>query len=573
MPGSVIDPECRGGGGCELESQTCRARHRTSVILSQYDRLTHHGALGRLIRVVDGLESIDYRLVVVDNAEPGDWVHRVSERLIHAGGDNSCREFSAFERGVEVLERLGIETDLYILVTDAFMAYGEEYLDLVGEDAIRLAMDQAACVGWVDSFGVPCRLLDLDYSYWVRTSFVLMPAEVLRRLWPLNPGLDPAAFFVDSLADSESGPFLDTAPLSKELKARLLDWLTTSHRRQETDTGVWHSAFELNEASLESFKAKTLAILREHLTSARLASLGVPCFDLRLASRIAESRVIRRCFEAEPERWQWLAFINELSAPQPRLHIEAVHAPKVMSHGDPSRIEVGGWILGEPPVESVVVRSSCGESFVVPCSIPRPDVIAAYPEFSEIRCGFALSTELSHLRPGFHRLTLEAESVGITAELVDLVVEPRLDLRFHQAEVEGFVSADNRVTVSLEGEVHSSRPLERVEADWEVVAAEDPVRMVGAEDQPGDLFRYEVRVRAVVGACRLRFTDAQGTSFTWRRLPASVAGAEGEGMIAVAPERTLSLVRLHRTRSKGVDRTRSDQEVENEAECGADPDS
>ncbi len=259
---------------------------RLSVVLLQYEvEGKYPQALPRLLAVLDRLRSVEVSLVLVDNGREGDWEHRVSENILQVGGDNRAWEFSGFDRGLEALDRWRPGADLVVLVTDAFQAYGDGVLELIDERVVECALRLRACIGWMDSFGLQqCRIGNLTYDTWLRSSFVFLPAESLASVRPLSGDLES----LDLFGDSPEAPFSDAAEISENLRELLLEWLTTLEPERSRLAERWHSRFELSAETLPLFRAKVCSILREHLLSARLREAGVACYDYRCLPLLAK---------------------------------------------------------------------------------------------------------------------------------------------------------------------------------------------------------------------------------------------------------------------------------------------
>ena len=281
---------------------------RLAVVYAQYDRAKYPRALLRLVGLLDTLGTGEATVVVVDNAAEGDWCHAVSQTLVHLGGDNSGWEFSAFDRGLAWLRREGREADAYVLATDALLAYGEDYLDLLDREVAGRGLLATSCLGWMDSFGEPCRILDHDYEVWMRTSLLFMPGTLVERMRPLAWPLDDAEIFGASWRE----PFRPDAPVSPNLRRLLLGWLTTNPEADGAELATaWHSRFELDDDTFGFFKRKVKSILREHLLSARVRRLGVPCFDFRAVRKALDAGLTVRALGAEEShRWQWLGWLG-----------------------------------------------------------------------------------------------------------------------------------------------------------------------------------------------------------------------------------------------------------------------
>jgi len=302
-------------------------RPSLAVVFVQYDRAKYPRALPRLLGVLDRLAAAETTVVVVDNATEGDWSHPVSRALIHVGGDNRSWEFSAFDRGVEWLARDRRRADVYAFATDALLAYGDAFLEFIDPEVVDWPLLATACVGWMDSFGEECRILDYADLVWMRSSLLLMPHAVVEKVGPMAWPLDDAAIFGDSWRE----PFRPDAPVSPNLRRRLLGWLTTSGDDGSGPEPAWHSRFELGADTFGFFKSKVNSILREHLLSARLRELGVPCYDLRALRAVADAGIrVAGLGDEEARRWQWLDWFGREATPAARGPI-LVFAPETVS--------------------------------------------------------------------------------------------------------------------------------------------------------------------------------------------------------------------------------------------------
>jgi hypothetical protein len=274
-----------------------------SVVFARYDREKHRRALRRLLDTLDRLTSANPFVVVVDNARPGDWIDRRDDGVMHVGGDGWAREFSAFDRGVSVLEATGRRSDVVALVTDSVLTHGEQILDLVDDHALACCHQLQACVGWIDSWGQDCSIADLGFDAWLRTCFVLVPAGVLLRLTPLAADLGPLRLF----GDDPTRPFSTQAEISPKVEQCLTEWLTTRRFRSPYLRWRWHLQFDLGPDTWRLFQAKASAILREQLLSARLQRLGIPGYGLRCVRGLANCGDLGEFLDrGGHDAYQWL---------------------------------------------------------------------------------------------------------------------------------------------------------------------------------------------------------------------------------------------------------------------------
>lgn len=307
---------------------------RLAVIFVQHDRERHRGGLPALLGALSPLGA-ETTVVVVDNLHPGDWAHSVTANIHHVGGDNTHWEFSAFDKGVDWLTQRGVEVDVYAFATDALLAYGADFLELVDDRVIDCARRYSVCVGWIDSFMERCEVLGYSYDAWLRTSLVFVPARVLPFLQPLAPRLNEEDLF----GDTPDMPFRPAAPVSENLRRLLLEWLTTGGSGADSEERLghaWHSQFALDDETFVHFKSKAKAILREHLLSARLKALGVGCYDLRAVRRAGELSLTEAAMRGESAaEWQWLGWMRLASEPA----AGSSSAGLAWASGDPGSLE------------------------------------------------------------------------------------------------------------------------------------------------------------------------------------------------------------------------------------------
>jgi len=240
--------------------------------------------------------------VVVDNSLPRSEFERLSPTSVIVGGDNSLREFSAWDRGLAYLDRTRENPDLVHFATSAFDSLYTGYLDRFSEEMLVASRSARAVVGHVDYYAEPVEILGRTSQQWMRTSFFFAPLEAVHALRSVVSFERSDALFTDDPAS----PFRSGAPISKSLQRYILSWLTGEGTGQGV---VWHSRFDLTEDTLSLFRTKTLAILNEHLLSIRLRELGYPVADvlwlatqltLKPAEKIEWQRPWKRQIEERP---------------------------------------------------------------------------------------------------------------------------------------------------------------------------------------------------------------------------------------------------------------------------------
>ena len=116
--------------------------------------------------------------VRVDNAREGNWSRQSAPDVIEVGGDNSVHEFSAWSKGLTVVHELYDVAECYLFVTDAFLAYGDDYQDLLDRSTLDFLLSQDAVAGLINRPGrrhaeLKCLGWTMDFlrqtpDYWSR---------------------------------------------------------------------------------------------------------------------------------------------------------------------------------------------------------------------------------------------------------------------------------------------------------------------------------------------------------------------------------------------------------------------
>jgi hypothetical protein len=261
-------------------------RVRVATILVGHERPVYLEALAKIdVFFEEKLPNSIRSTIIVDNSRPRCEFERIAPHSVIIGGDNSLREFSAWDRGLAYLDRTRQNPDLVHFATSAFDSLYTGYLDRFGAQLLDAARGARAVVGHIDYYDEPIEILGRESQEWIRSSFFFVPLEAVQMLRSVVSFERPEQLFTDD----PSAPFRLDAPISKGLQGFIISWLTGEGTGQGV---VWHSRFELSPETLPLFQAKTVAILNEHLFSLRLRELSYPIVDVGwLAGQLAEHPV------------------------------------------------------------------------------------------------------------------------------------------------------------------------------------------------------------------------------------------------------------------------------------------
>jgi hypothetical protein len=231
------------------------------------------------------LPGIEHDRLIVDTALPPCEIERSPGRVV-IGGDNAAREFSAFDSGVAFVGAALWNYDLVNLTTAAFRQMYVDYLERFRPDVLEAIAGRPVCVGHIDCYNEPVRVLGCTSQHWLRSCFLLLPPAELKILGSLVSTRGEEGWFSGDPAD----PFRRDAPLSDTYRRNISDWLLG----RDIGQGVtWHSAFTLDPSTLSLFEQKALAILNEHLLGIRLRAGGCRTIDVTwLSGMLSRGRAI-----------------------------------------------------------------------------------------------------------------------------------------------------------------------------------------------------------------------------------------------------------------------------------------
>lgn len=215
--------------------------------------------------------------IIVDNRGGAD--HEVSSHAKYnvIVGENSNREFSGWDKGIEALAKGTdlIDTSTVLLANDTFHRnYGEDYLSQFKRRDTKSRVRKGQIVGYVDSYPREIQLFDLCLRSWVRTSIVICSWKALQGLLPLSIPIPDSEIFSEDPHEF----FLPNAPLSANYQDYIKTWLFQAHAPDAEFHSSWHSKTKIDENNFSALKAKARSILAEHFLSARAKRLGIAVY-------------------------------------------------------------------------------------------------------------------------------------------------------------------------------------------------------------------------------------------------------------------------------------------------------
>jgi hypothetical protein len=218
------------------------------------------------------LPGVERDVIVIDNALPREYVAERDGSVL-LGGDNSSREFSAFDRAVDFVGARIWSYSFVHFATSAFNTLYIAYLDRFIPSLLEAAAGRAACIGHIDCYNQPIEINGQRSQHWVRSCFFFLPPAEVKALGSLVSIADGTPFF----SGDPNAPFRADAPLDRQYREYITEWLTGGGVGQGV---TWHSTFALTGDTIDAFEQKARTILNEQLLSLRLQALGCRLLDV-----------------------------------------------------------------------------------------------------------------------------------------------------------------------------------------------------------------------------------------------------------------------------------------------------
>jgi len=271
-----------------------------AVFFLQYDTIKYPSSLSPVKEHLSRLEGFVFDLMVIDNKNTGGDAITEKNGVLLIPGDNSSWEFSGWNKAIRYAQGRGKNYAAAIFINDSFVNNFRQNLAWLSSSVLMYLTSEAAA-GGVLNFRNRHRgllgyfLLDLEsygirggiFKAWLRSNFFILPWKSVE-----NEGFetwDQGEIFSKSWGQ---GIYLKDAPLSENLKSRLVNYLSPEGRYDQSD--VWHSHFKLEEASFEFFASKATAIINEMSLGQQIHKRSVPLIDIRLLSGLLNCRVLPR---------------------------------------------------------------------------------------------------------------------------------------------------------------------------------------------------------------------------------------------------------------------------------------
>jgi len=157
-----------------------------AVVFVEYDRKKGGSAdqtFAILQQYLSTLKGCGITYVRVDNKYENMPVTKTDRNTFTVGGDNSSREFSGWQRGINALASLQCPYDLILITNEMFLKPGPSFLqDYATPELLKKSLSEKKIIGRIDTTFQDYTLFGYDVSSWVCTNCVFIPKKAVEAL-------------------------------------------------------------------------------------------------------------------------------------------------------------------------------------------------------------------------------------------------------------------------------------------------------------------------------------------------------------------------------------------------------
>jgi len=237
----------------------------------------------------------------IDNRNQGDYVQRISDSVYKVGGDNSSREFSGWQRGLDVLNALAPDYRLVLFVNEAFLNPGRSFLEKrAGPFLFLKPLVCRAAVGRIQEADTKIFAFGRDVSRWLCTNSFLMPRKILEEI--------------------KNVVTIDQAGLDRIMKPRFGSRVLVRKSLSRADFCDGHFSLSARADSSKDHRFLRIEIDNSHVPGTkghpyRGRELGLFIRNLSLNEREVEASSLRAGWYPRDRGGRWIKRIAEVERP------------------------------------------------------------------------------------------------------------------------------------------------------------------------------------------------------------------------------------------------------------------
>ncbi len=154
-----------------------------SVIFVEYER--HGSSSNKVFEILQGyLAGIqDCRITYLRVDNKSEQKIKRDGSVYTMGGNNTCREFSGWQKGLEAINSLKLNCDLLLITNDMFLKPGPSFLqDYSSKEILKRCIESNKIIGRIDTVNQQYSVFGYDVSSWICTNAFFAPKPALDQL-------------------------------------------------------------------------------------------------------------------------------------------------------------------------------------------------------------------------------------------------------------------------------------------------------------------------------------------------------------------------------------------------------
>jgi len=218
------------------------------------------------------------RFIVVDQLKTNEVEEStllMNEDCSFLPGDNSLREFTAYDKGLRYGENFShadgaVYNPAVVVANESFHRhYGDDYLTDFTYEKARTVVEDDNFMGYVDAYPTTVQVFGYRFRSWIRSSIIIGQYQSFLDVYPFSIDVGD-----DIFCDDFNVFFSDTSKLSQSYKDMLRHWLLDADIRRDDFPQTWHSAETPGPDNIGKLRLKAKSIMCEQLFTARARYLG-----------------------------------------------------------------------------------------------------------------------------------------------------------------------------------------------------------------------------------------------------------------------------------------------------------
>jgi len=141
----------------------------------------YKAAIDKFMDMCRGIRS-EKRLIIIRNERTGEELKRVDDWIYEIPGDNSCYEFSGWQKAINSDVGFSFDPEVYVFANSAFIAKKFYTLPVLDDNILKMIRENKVFGGHKRYFSFKARYSGSDLSPYISTHFFMANREIIEKL-------------------------------------------------------------------------------------------------------------------------------------------------------------------------------------------------------------------------------------------------------------------------------------------------------------------------------------------------------------------------------------------------------